>query len=910
MSIDQVIRSITPSEPLRRVLTEGYARGALWAGILTSAAILPVFLLTLSSQLTFDEFARSVVISAISAAGGLITLASDSGLGVTGEIFAEIGLRPTLITLLIGFLAYRAGGKVKELRGGEISLKTLSSLSALGLGAGFASVLFAMSFFAQGSINAFSAVSLEPIGLLGIIWIFSVVALPAWLGSMKYLGRKSTSSWKWAYASVRNFAGLYGALIVLAALVFFLSQWISPDWGMSSPKLPDPQGGEFGWSEAGQLGLAIASFLVVLPAILFTILSVGMGANFALQFGALGSEILGSLDSVLPGIDLSAISNFSVSSTFGPWPFVSVIVALVLTSLIAGAKASGKFGSTNGFRRDFLVVGVVALLVGLIARSLSSVDVAWSNLGKPPHQAKDGELLLQEGFVNLGVTAVSLSLILVAVAVFLALGATQARQFLSEAFPRIYSGSFTPSSSEPRGLLAQILGAATSAVIVAAIVIPISAASVERVWAGVDGPERHFDDIVKVIEGEDLNATKELFGFKKSEADAWLPDSVLEGALPEREQRIPISASNFNDDPWKTGNLDAKTTVTWELEDGKVELPLVSQAELIEHLPLVRHPKFSSTLGPVEIRFSTGPALQAAGKNTVNVNGKDIVRGTYKALPGSYELVVPGFKLVAPTTQTFYTTGEDLKFIAEEVISLTPQQEAVMAKGFADLALECAEPNDVTQLRCFDFSEIYTFRTTESGFSSDEYFGLQSSNFDIVSSLCEGSVSDEVIAADVAFRTADCTATVKFDVEYFDSKLEERPVFQTQRYDGCPQISWAYCERFRQVRVGTNQVEVRGKSLGEAKLVSEIPFELSLFGVLDARGEFTARESWIAPPPSAVPTPKPEKMEPIELLGRYETKQDMVAANPNPRLGDGYIVGSGLVLWVWDGRAWLEIGSR
>jgi hypothetical protein len=365
---------------------------------------------------------------------------------------------------------------------------------------------------------------------------------------------------------------------------------------------------------------------------------------------------------------------------------------------------------------------------------------------------------------------------------------------------------------------------------------------------------------------------------------------------------------NSNNSAWTVGNLDAKATVVWKFYSGNVKLPLTAEGELVEHLPVVSHPKFTASPPSVEILISTGPALRKAGQTTVTLNGQEIERGTYKAVPGTYELVVPGFKLIAPTTQQFYTTGQSLEFVALEVIQLTPQQEAVMEKSFSDLAKECAEPNDVLALGCFGFSDIYRYRTTESGYDSEDYFGLKSSNFEIMDSVCEGSVSDRIIAADVTYQTANCAATVKFDVEYFDSKVENRPVFKTERYDGCPEIRWAFCERFRQVRIGTDQFEVRGKSLGTAKLESRIPYELSLFGILNDKDEFSSSDSWVAPAPNA--NPKPNKPTPITLLGRYETKADMIAANPNPELGDGYIVGSALFLWVWNGNSWVEIGRR
>lgn len=913
MTITDSIKSIIPSEAVRRVLIEGYARGALWAAVLTSASIIPIFLLSLSLTETysFDEFARAVLATAISAAGGFLSLASESGL-VTGEtIYLDVGIRPTLITLLIGYLAYRTGGKIKEFRSSEASLKSISSLNAIGLGLGFVSVFVALSFFAKGPIAAFSGVSFETIGLKSILWMFFVVALPAWLGSMNYIGRKSTSSWKWAFASLRTFAALYGALLLVALTVFILNQWISPNFGNSTPELPATPAPDFEWSQLGPIAAALLGFLILLPAILFTVLSIGLGANFAVQLDFLGADLLSGISSFIPGFDLSSLTSLSVVSNLGPWPFVAVLVALALVALISGAKASGQFGSDRGYRREFLKVGVVTLLVGLVAKSVSEIDLFWTNLGKPAHQIENGELLLQEGFVSLGITTVSLTLIAVAIAVLLAAGATFAQLFIAESFPRLYSGSLSRPERESAGTVAQIFGAVTSIAVLAGILVPISAATIERVWAGTDGPAQLFGQVLNTIEGEDIQKTKELFGFKESEADSWLPDQVLTSALPSRDARQDIKVLNFNNNDWEVGNTDAKTTVSWKTEDGEVKLPLIAEAEVEQRLPLIKHPKFEASPASVEIRFATGPAMRKAGKDEVSVNGTPISNGTYKALPGIYELIVPGYKLIAPASKKFFTTGESLEFTSEEIIQLSPEQEAIMDKAFEDLAKECGDLDEVTRPVCFSFKKIYEYRTTESGFEADEYFALQSSNFEIVDSKCTESSSDEVKAVDVTYRTENCSATVKFDVEYFESKLEERPIFQTQRYNGCPEVAFAFCERFRQVRVGTAEVEVRGKSLGKAKLVSNIPYQLALFGVLDEEGKFTARDSWVAPVPKVEPKPEePKDPETIKLLGRYETKQDMIDANPNPRLGDGYIVGSELILWVWNGSSWVEIGRR
>lgn len=911
-------QAIWPSPSRAKIFVESLGRGVSWSLVLLLILAVPVFALSLNTQsfgisLSADDIARSVVFLAVAASGSFIQLLVD-GQAFQGETFyLDIGSSPSLITLLIGYLAYRAGSRIKEFRNSSDSVKQLAGFSSLGLGLGFAGALYLATVLAAGSVAGYGMVELAPMSLTSFLWAFFVVGLPAWLGALRSGNRKTSSAWRWAFSAVRTFGIFYLTLLGVLGLTFLVYHWIAPDFFMSLKEMDPVPGLELnGW-----LVLAIViGFLLFLPTLLFNLFAVALGAEYAVKFDVLGLDLVSLLESIpfIDGVSMAtSLGSVSILGTLGVWAFLAVILAVALSSMISGLAATGKASMDVVFRRDLITGLVVVFLVGFILRSVTQFTGVWTNQGVAPRDATDGTLSLQEGLVAIGITTASFAFVLAIVALFLVLGASTASVFTQESFPRLSSilSAKALEANIERGLFSMIFGRVVATVAALAIVLPLGVALIERTWASFDGPVNKFRDVQSLVETGDLEKVKKFFAQEAAKDAVWLPDEILLAARPTADSRESIGVTNSWGDAWKTGQLDANGKISWKTDSGPVVLKLGTESEVSPHLRFIHNAKYTATAQRVQLNLSYGEFVSAAGMTDLSVNGVMVSSGTYDAIPGTYSVKTPGFKLVAPSETLFVTNGTEMNFTAKEEALVPAAASAILDKEINRLAQECAKFNTINSPRCFTFEEIYASRKPVGTPPADEYFAIETGDFKVLKTTCSGSGTDELLSASSVERSSACTTEMSFDVTYYESKIEVSDVFQTQIFNACPGLSNP-CNRSRQVKVGTKETEVIGDRIGRGAMTSSVSFLVAAMGTLQENGSFNIIDRFVPPVYNIKPPApkKPEIAEPLQLLGYYKDLEALRRAQPRGEVGDGYVVSPNLNLFVWDGRDWTLVGRR
>jgi hypothetical protein len=427
----------------------------------------------------------------------------------------------------------------------------------------------------------------------------------------------------------------------------------------------------------------------------------------------------------------------------------------------------------------------------------------------------------------------------------------------------------------------------------------------------LDNPGNKFREVQSLVETGDLEKIKEFFTQNDDSEVNWLPEAVLEAARPASDSRSPIEVTNSWDDPWKTGQLDAYGKVSWETESGPVVLDLGTQVEISDHLRFIQHAQYTATAQRMKMRVSYGKFVSAAGLTDLSVNGVMVPVGSYDAIPGTYSVKTPGFKLVAPSETLFVTNGTEMNFTAKEEALVPASASAILDKEINRLAQECAKFNTVNAPRCFTLKEIYASRKPVGTPPADEYFAIETGDFKVLKTTCSGSGTDELLSASSVERGTACTTDMSFDVTYYESKIEVSDVFQTQTFNACPGLS-VPCNRSRQVKVGTKETEIIGDRIGRGAMTSSVSFLVEAKGTLQENGSFVIIDRFVEPVYNiAPPAPKkPEIAEPLQILGYYIDLDALRRAHPRGEVGDGYVVSPNLNLYVWDGRDWTLVGRR
>jgi hypothetical protein len=556
--------------------------------------------------------------------------------------------------------------------------------------------------------------------------------------------------------------------------------------------------------------------------------------------------------------------------------------------------------------------------VGFVLKTITTFSAVWTNRGLPLNEAREGFLPLQEGSASLGLTTASFGLVLAVIALFMVTGGSKAAAFIQESFPRlvsIFSGRKLESNID-RGIFSMFFGRLVATFAALAIVVPLGIATIERSWAWIDNPGNKFREVAALVETGELEEVKKFFSQNSDEDLNWLPDEVLESARPTSDSRESVLVTNSSVNkkgeaqPWEIGQLDALGKVSWKTESDPVVLNLGSIWEVTDHLRYIQHPNYTATADRLNLNISYGEFASDAGLSDIFVNGVSVQSGNYSAIPGSYLVKTPGFKLIAPTEKVFVTNGSEMVFTAEEKPLLSANAESVLDKEIDRLAQACGRFTSLDTTRCFSFEEIYKNRTPVGAAPVEDYFAIKTGEFKVGRTSCSGAAVDGLLSASTVERFEACSTDMTFEVTYFESKIQVSDVFVTQTFNACPGLSQP-CNRTRQVKTGTKETEVIGDRIGRGTMASSVTFVVDTMGTLRDDGSFVIIDRFV-PPVYNIEAPVAQEpvAEPLKLLGYYKDLEALLRAHPTGDLGDGYVVSKRLDLYVWDGRQWILVGKR
>ena len=915
-SINKISNFFGLTEKRLRAFTEGFGRGSFWLVLWGLLIALPLFIgyfiLPQTPLSSIDDFARAVAATLLQTAGGQSTFTAVGGILENSKFFLDAALRPTALTLILVIVAYRRGRSRQAIETNDKGSESTGLAYAIGLGAGFATMATLATFLFSGIVSNTGFLRAETASPLTWISMVLAIGIPAWLGALRETGSKrATSAWRWFYAAIRTFAVTYAALIIATLIVIWLYFLIAPVFAMSTPDVEPASPAKLTEEQIQTILLTILGILLVLPSILFYFLSFGMGANIGLQTEIQGINILDGLSTFIPTDFVTGISNFNLQSAFG-WPAYAASIALVaIVALVAGAAAAHKTKSNLNFKRHFVVTLVATVLSAGVLTYLTSLSLTWSNRGQSNENLTDGALALQTGFFTYGVSAASLAFICGLIAVFATLGASTAQSFTSAAFPQVLSWlTFGRSThTEPRRLGPVIFGTAVTVAIISAAAVPVGIATVERAWAAADAPANKFDDVAKLLQDGKLSEVKKTFQNENTDNRAWLPDKVLESARPTSSMNKSMLVTDFNENSWQVGELDAIGLVSWKVsEEDSIELKLTADGKVKEHLKQITHADYKVRQPYQTLSVSAGEFMSPTGKANLKVNGEKVVAGNYNAIPGAYVVTTDAYKLVAASKKTVATISAEDKYVAEEKPSLKPEYEKILDTEINRLAKECSKFSAIDKANCFTLQQIYNNRTDSQKKAPSEFFGFQTDSFKVTNFSCDGEPGDTLLSALHVYRERICEVQMTFTLDYFKSKSEVRKLSRQETYNGCPEFEEAVCTRSRTISLGSETVEVRGDKIGSAQFTSTVPFFISAMGYLDAKDKFSIVKQFVKPnyEPIKKIVVKPVKKA-FVLLGYYVNLDQLKYVVKSPKIGDAYAVTAARIIYVWSGKQWLEL---
>jgi hypothetical protein len=915
-SINKISNFFGLTEKRLRTFADGFGRGSfwlvLWGLVIAFPLFIGYFILPQTPLSSIDDFARTVAATLLQSAGGQSTFTAVGGILENSKFFLDAALRPTALTLILAIVAYRRGRTRQTIETTDKGSESTGLAYAMGLGSGFATLATLATFLFSGIVSNTGLLRTETASPLTWISMVLVIGVPAWLGALRETGSKrATSAWRWFYAAIRTFAVTYAALIIATLIVIWLYFLIAPVFAMSTPDVEPISAAKLTEEQTRTILLTILAVLLVLPSILFFSLSFGMGANIGIQTEIQGVNIFDAISTFIPTDFLSGISNFNLQSTFG-WPTYACSIALVAhVALVAGAAAAHKTKSNLNFKRHFVVTLVATVLSAGVLTYLTSLSLTWSNHGQSNENLTEGALALQTGFFTYGVSAASLAFICGLIAVFATLGASTAQAFTSAAFPRVLSWlTFGRSThAEPRPLGPVLFGTAVTVAIIALAAVPVGIATVERAWASADSPANKFDDVAKLLNDGKLAEVKKTFQNENTADRAWLPDKVLESARPTSSMNKSITVTDFNENSWQIGELDAIGLVSWKVsEDDSIKLTLTADGKVKENFEQITHADYKVRQPYQTFSVAAGEFLSPTGKANLKVNGEKVVAGNYNAIPGAYVVTTDAYKLVAASKKTVATISAEDKYVAKEKPNLKPEYEKILDTEINRLAKECSKFSAIEKANCFTLGQIYNNRTGSQKKAPSEFFGFQTDSFKVIDFACEGEPEDKLLSALHVERERICEIQMTFTLDYFKSKSEVRQLSRQETYNGCPAFEDAVCTRSRTISLGSETVEVRGDKIGSAQFTSAVPFIVSAMGYLDAKDKFSIVKQFVKP---TYETVKEVVVKPVKksfvLLGYYVNLDELKYVVKSPKVGDAYAVTAARIIYVWSGKQWLEL---
>lgn len=834
----------------------GLIRGSIWALVATAILSSLIFIGFVASESAFgiEEVFQLVVLAVtMSWADSPNFLVSQSTQGLESVLF-EISARPTLLVVLISFIAFLAGSRFAKSEGAS---PVAARLYSVGLGAGFAASLLGLALAASATpfstrlatvLNIGSDVRIALPDALDLTTAFLIIALPTWFGAWRHYSKELSTSHnpqKWLTSMVVNFTIYYAIAVTFLVVGFSIFQWIEPDFQLA---IPDAEPMEL--TKEMILGIAIALLVILLflPTLLVAFASLvagySWGPSFDGQTGEFVSNGLSMITNSLSGFGIAVDSNWLLSvwnANLIGWPaFAASIVVVGFLAAVAGANAT----ATTGYRVIGDLTGLKLLikftLIAFAIQALTSFKYASEFTTISANADQESETVRQ--WLVFGIS--NASLILISIVIFSA--ASLAGRFQQELFtgamPRFAKLARPRVEVGQRDFVQRLLGALVSVTVLASFLIPIGVAGAERVIANLDTPAKNGESLASLVQGGDIAALKKAFNSAKVADLNWLPTSSLEVALPGDAAELTVVTTNDLNKPWQVGNTDANVKLTWTEGDKKVVYSFSLASEVKQHLSQIDYVVFSNESAPVSLILKVGEALKIAKMTDISVNGEVVKQGQYSALPGSYVLETKGYKLVAAETVSVNTNNSsEMTYTLGEKLSLPAGAADTLKKAVEKESETCAKIDEKGKSECFSRATVIGAGKVVSGDEAANYFEATSSKFKLESAKCEDGGKDTLITATSMNRKTECTYTVSFEQVFYDYKIRKVPTYRTEYYYYL--CGWFICTGSQQIKTGERDEKVRGDELGRVSYNSAVKVNVIVSGKLDENDKFQVTNS-------------------------------------------------------------------
>jgi len=693
---------------------------------------------------------------------------------------------PTLLTILVATIfvlfSKRMALSVANHRGFAVVLSSL----ILGLTLLFLNYLlsFATNRYARFPVDSdFSGFFVDLLLPGNAFVIFGVAFIPAFLGGIFVTYSKSTivRGLSWYLTTLRGFfvSFLLAGLVVLVTLVFY--RVLSVDFVTVRPVGFETE------TDGGIVATVLVLLLLYLPTLLANILWLSSGSVLEVELDSVNN--LGLLDDLI-SVDLG-LGWGVLFEPFSLWQHnrmvaVAAIIVLLGVALFAGSVSS----HIRQFRLKsfwplplFLILGV---LVALLVRRLSSTSViAEVKTVAPPDASEDVSSLIS----NLGLGSVSVSFgvsefsaIVFSSAVLLVafVGALYLREWLPNVFPRFaHVISMNRHTLEPevgasitqkwsgRIVLIGLLGVA---------LLFLALATAERIYAQIDSPNRHTQDVVaKLVEGS-LGDVKSVFA--EDSSIEWLPDEVLTVARIQPSGDAGWEITNLQGANWQVGELVAESTVTVPGEGGLiVTLPMVGE---VRDYPLgFSRASYTGAITPPIIDVEIPEILKDSGVTEVTLNGVSIPPGRYLAIPGLYEIGTEKKGIVSATRSLEKVVKGEISLRFEPRAELPSATNLELNERLVAGLDFCSEIDSDGKSDCFSIEEGNKDAESLEGPPPVDFFDFVTAN-DYAISLdgCEDS-EDTLVSAFTLVRSQTCEWQIDATRTYYDTRMLSTPVYST-----------------------------------------------------------------------------------------------------------------------------------
>ena len=825
---------------------KSFLRGALNPLALVSVVSFLLSLALLISQRATDlaSIARIGAAVVASSFGGLVTIATQ---GNPQQI--EVGLHSVTVAIIALAIAYR-------------SAKTHPGFKPLHYALGVTAFLAALGFATQGTIktNFSDAITVSSPSMLSLALTFGLFWLVALVGVRRSNSGRVSTPGLWAAATLKNFALIYGSLLVAAGITLWVADLINPTFALSTdapPVTPAPEAEQVLW-------FVVAAILYsgnTLAQVFFGAAGVPIGIE---SHGLLSTEILKLIEPAT-GVTFWALP------AFGPWAYIGVVALVLVVALISGAIAAK--------RLSIKISGVVAFWQTLVTSLVITFSVAYFAGLQVTASTKVEETQI-DSTIFWGVSFVGLILSTLVVTFVAIGGSNRLNVFTASAFPRVFR-AFKQGGNEVRTLPGRVFGIAVSLLVIAAFLTPVAAASTNRIWGAIDGPGVLGQTAKEKLTQGDIDELKAYLQPKPGAKDVWFSDDILKAAQPSDDYDFSVSVVNKSDQPWKVGNLDAIVNVTLSKDGKSLVWPIETNSELTNPSWLIQHPKFALKLAPTKLSVTVSKLLPNKGPVSVTINGKKLTAGTYLAIPGIYTVEAAGYKLIAPTKETVFTNSPNQKIEIGTKIALPDGAAAILDKGIFAKAKSCFAVSGNGSSECVSAAALKKAGIVVSGKAPNSFFDSNLSNFKVSNIVCDADARTEKLTSAIALlSTGKCSADVTY-TENFYKTAKKKVARYTETtscqgawvsYDGyavtytigendwgdevwgwfdedgyqydSSEVSLDSCfyQSTQRVQDGFETKDVRGALLTKVNMKATVKSNVTVAGVLDAKNKFAIKK--------------------------------------------------------------------